>query len=86
MSYSTQRKLPLQVARPAYRTLLGWALALIEQGAVEECEHHGHRRDRSDPDARHRAPEEAWRTPYPGATQEAVGQLTCSRGELGHSI
>jgi hypothetical protein len=49
---TAQRKLLLQAGRPAYRTLEGWALGmLIEQGAVEECEHHGHRRDRSDPDA-----------------------------------
>jgi len=56
MSHSAQRTLPLPAARPAYRTLQGWALGtLIEQGAVEECEHHGHRRDRSDPDAWNRA-------------------------------
>ena len=57
---------------PAYRTLQGWALGvLIEQQAVTECEHHGHRRDRSDPDAWNRAREEAWRNPFPGATPEA---------------
>jgi len=34
--------------RPAYRTLEGWALGtLIEHGAVRECEHHGHMRDRA---------------------------------------
>ena len=44
---------------------------LIEQQAVTECEHHGHRRDRSDPDAWNRAREEAWRNPFPGATPEA---------------
>jgi hypothetical protein len=71
MSHSTQRKLPLQAARPAYRTLQGWALGtLIEHGAVEECAHHGHRRDRSDPDAGNGAREEAWRNPFPGATAE----------------
>jgi hypothetical protein len=42
MPTSLQRKLPLQAARPAYRTLQGWALGtLIDQGAVVECEHHG---------------------------------------------
>jgi hypothetical protein len=52
MPSSQQRKLPLQAARPAYRTLQGWALGtLIEQGAVVECEHHGHHRDRGDPHA-----------------------------------
>ena len=44
---------------------------LIEQQAVTECEHHGHRRDRSDPDAWNRAREEAWRNPFPGVTPEA---------------
>jgi hypothetical protein len=72
MSHSAQRKLPLQAARPAYRTLQGWALGtLIEQGAVEECEHHGHRRDRCDPDAWNLAREEGWRNPFPGTTAEA---------------
>src|SRR5438105_408046 len=72
MSRSVQRKLPLQAARPAYRTLQGWALGiLIEQGAVEECEYHGHRRDRSDPDAWNGAREEAWRNPFSGTTAEA---------------
>jgi TRAP transporter TAXI family solute receptor len=42
--------------------------SLIEQGAVTECEHHGDRRDRADPDACNRASEEAWRNPFPGAT------------------
>jgi hypothetical protein len=72
MPSSPQRKLPPQAARPAYRTVQGWALGtLIEQGAVVECEHHGHRRDRGDPDALNRAREEAWRNPFPGVTVEA---------------
>ncbi len=72
MSHYAQRKLPLAPARPAYRTLQGWALGtLIDQGAVRECEQHGHRIDRADPDAWNRAREEAWRNPYPGATPEA---------------
>ena len=72
MPSNPQRKLPLQAARPAYRTLQGWALGtLIEQGAVVECEHHGHRCDRADPDAWNRAREEAWRNPFPGVTPEA---------------
>ncbi len=48
-------------ARPALSTL-------TEQGAVTECEHHGYRRDRADPDACNRASEEAWRNPFAGAT------------------
>jgi hypothetical protein len=72
MKSTSQRKQPAPVNCPAYRTLQGWALGvLIEQQAVTECEHHGHRRDRSDPDAWNRAREEAWRNPFPGATPEA---------------
>ena len=72
MKSKSQLKLSDAARRPAYRTLEGWALGvLIEQHAVTECEHHGHRRDRSDPDAWNRAREEAWRNPFPGATPEA---------------
>jgi hypothetical protein len=72
MTSATQRKLPLQAARPAYRTLEGWALGtLIEQGAVVECSDHSHRIDRADPDAWNRAREEAWRNPFAGASPEA---------------
>ena len=52
---------PIAPARRALGTL-------TEQGAVTECEHHGYRRDRADPDACNRASEEAWRNPFPGAT------------------
>jgi hypothetical protein len=56
---------------------------LIEQQAVTECEHHGHRRDRSDPDAWNRAREEAWRNPFPGATPEAcIIARSCVRLEI----
>ena len=72
MPSNTQRKLPLQAARPPYRTLQGWALGtLIEQGAVVECGHHGHHCDRADPDAWNRAREEARRNPFSGVTPEA---------------
>ena len=72
MKTSSQRKTSLPAGRPPYRSLEGWALGvLIEQHAVTECEHHGHRRDRSDPDAWNRAREEAWRNPFAGATPEA---------------
>ena len=72
MKSKSQLKFSDAARRPAYRTLEGWALGvLIEQQAVTECEHHGHRRDRSDPDAWNRAREEAWRNPYPGARPEA---------------
>lgn len=72
MSANPKRKLPLNAARPAYRTLVGWALGtLVDQGAVVECPHHGHRIDRADPDAWNRARAEAWRSPFPGASPEA---------------
>ena len=45
-----QRKTNPPAGRPAYRTLEGWALGvLMEQHAVTECEHHGHRKDRIGP-------------------------------------
>jgi hypothetical protein len=72
MPSNPQRKLPFQTNRPAYLTLQGWALgSLFEHGAVTECEYHGLRLDRADPDAWDRAREEAWRNPFPGATPEA---------------
>jgi hypothetical protein len=72
MNSISQRKTAQPTSRTAYRSLEGWALGvLIEQQAVTECDHHGHRRDRSDPEAWNRAREEAWRNPFPGATPEA---------------
>ena len=72
MRSSAQRKLPLAGARPAYRTLRGWALGtLVEEGVVTECDHHGHRRDLADPDAWNRAREHAWAAPFPGTSPEA---------------
>jgi len=67
---TAQRKTaPPTLSRSSYRSLQGWALGiLIEHGAVTECEHHGHRRDRSDPDAFNAAREEAHLNPFPGTT------------------
>jgi len=57
--------------RPAYRTLQGWALGtLIDEGAVTECDDHGHRKDRSDPEAWTRARAKAWAHRFSGATTE----------------
>jgi hypothetical protein len=86
MKSNAQRKLPFQAARSAYRTLDGWALGvLMEQGAVTECEDHGHRRDRSDPEAWNRAREEARLDPFPGTTAEvsvaAINEVMNSIGE-----
>jgi TRAP transporter TAXI family solute receptor len=58
---------PPRRSNPARQTLG----TLSEQGAVTECEHHGFRRDRADPDACNRASEEAWWKPFPGATPPA---------------
>ena len=69
MSHYAQRKL-IQATRPAFRTLQGWALGmLIEQGAVKECEHHGHRVDRADQEAF--AERLGGTRMYPSATPEA---------------
>src|SRR5712672_746224 len=46
-------------ARPALGTL-------TEHGAVTQCEQHGYRRDRAEPDACNRASEYSWRNPFPG--------------------
>jgi TRAP transporter TAXI family solute receptor len=55
----------------------------IEQGAVAECEHQGHRLDRADPDVCNRASEEAWRNPFPGAMQ---GILTTDEPSSGFGM
>jgi hypothetical protein len=86
MKSSSQRKLPLQAAQPAYRSLDGWALGtLMEQGAVTECEHHGHRRDRSDPHALERARDEARHNPFQGTSVErsldAINRVMTALGD-----
>lgn len=84
MPSNPQRKLPLNTARPPYRTLAGWALGtLIEEGAVIECPDHGHRIDRADPEAWNRARAEAWRNPYPGASPE---DCIAALDEFAHGI
>jgi hypothetical protein len=77
MKSSTQRMPAEAGRRPAYRTLRGWALGtLIDQGAVQECDHHGHRRDRSDPESWNQAREAAQHSPFPGTTpEESVAAL-----------
>ena len=69
MSQAARKHSP--APRKAYRTLQGWALGtLIDHGVVTECEHHGHRRDRADPEAWNRARETALSDPFPGSTPE----------------
>jgi hypothetical protein len=74
MKNAARRAEPISaVTRPAYRSLNGWALGmLIEQGAVRECEDHGHMRDRTDPEAWDRARDEARHNPFPGMSPEAA--------------
>ena len=86
MKSNVQRKPQQAPFRRAYRSLSGWALGtLIEHGAVQECEHHGHRRDRSDPDAWNHARDAAMHAPFPGTTPEqsvaALDEIMCSIGE-----
>jgi hypothetical protein len=85
MKFAPVVRLPRRPHRPAYRSLEGWALGvLIEQGAVVECEYHGHRRDRGDPDAWTRAREEAWRNPFPGATPKTCQlAIECALSSIG---
>ena len=72
MALSARKLSSAPTRRSAYLTLQGWALGiLIEHGVVTECEHHGHRRDRADPEAWNRAREVAWHDPFPDATPEA---------------
>jgi hypothetical protein len=68
-SSAKRAELPLQTARPTYRTLEGWAVGLLlEQHAIRECEEHGHMRDRTDPEAWNRAREAARHSPFPGTS------------------
>ena len=62
---------------------------LIEQGAMTECEHQGHRLDRADPDVCNRASEEGWWNPFPGATpppDAAQGILTTDDPSSGFRV
>jgi hypothetical protein len=71
MIASLRRRASPVRSRSAFRTLSGWALSvLVDESVVTECEYHGHRRDRGDPDALKRARERAWCDPFQGATPE----------------
>jgi hypothetical protein len=66
--------------RPAFRTIEGWARAvLLDAGAIRECEEHGWMRDRADPHARQRAVTIARGNPPSGVSpDEAAAPLrTC---------
>jgi hypothetical protein len=86
MMTKAQPKPDATTPREAYHTLEGWALGtLIENHAVAECSEHGHRRDKTDPDAWNHAREEACRNPFPGKTPEtclaALDQVMESIGD-----
>ncbi|CUT12658.1 hypothetical protein BF49_3738 [Bradyrhizobium sp.] len=63
--------------RPAIRTRRGWALgALLEAGAIHECEEHGWAKDRADPHARERAIDLARQDPPAGVSaDEAIEEV-----------
>jgi hypothetical protein len=49
--------LEIKERRSAFRTIEGWArYALLDAGAIRECEEHGWMKERADPHARERAP------------------------------
>jgi len=59
--------------QPIYRTLEGWARsALLEVGAIRECEEHGWMQDRADPHARERAFDVARQDPPAGVSSQAA--------------
>ena len=59
--------------RPAFRTLRGWAINLLnEAGAIRECEEHGWMQDRADPHARERAFDIARRDPPADVSLQAA--------------
>jgi hypothetical protein len=60
-------------SRPAIRTPLGWAIAVLQEvGAIRECEEHGWMKDRADPHARQRAVDMAIQDPPPGLSSDAA--------------
>ena len=62
-----------KASRPAIRTLRGWAIsALLEAGAIRECEEHSWMQDRADPHARQRAFDMARCAAPPGISPEAA--------------
>ena len=72
--------------RPAFRSVEGWAVGLLtEMHAIVECEAHGHRRDRSDPDAWRNARQAAREHPFPGLSPEqsvaAVDAVMAATGD-----
>jgi hypothetical protein len=78
--------LMMKNARPAVRTLRGWAISVLwEAGAIHECEFHGWIRDRADPHARERAVDLARQDPpldlLPNAAAAEVREVLDSIGD-----
>jgi hypothetical protein len=80
-----KRKRSPRRERPPYRTLEGWALGLlVETHTIRECDHHGHMRDKADPDAWNHARELAAAQPFPGATKrDALKAIDDVMGTIG---
>ena len=86
--------LMLTERRRAFRTIEGWARsALLEAGAIRECEEHGWMRDSADPHAVERALLVARRDPPPEVSPEeavaavrdvldTIGDIMPARGRL----
>ena len=85
MKSNAARKMPAPAS--AYRTLHGWALGtLIEQHAVSECSDHGHRKNKSDPEAWGHAMEVAQQHPFPGASpQQCIAEMEEIMQSIGDS-
>jgi hypothetical protein len=87
MRSSAQRVERFQVSsRPAYRTIGGWALAvLLETHAIRECDEHGHMKDLTDPHALEHAREIARHEPFRGTSSEqslaAIDEVMNSIGD-----
>jgi hypothetical protein len=59
--------------KPATRSLRGWAIgALLDAGAIRECDEHAWMRDRADPHATDRAFATARDDPPGGVSQQAA--------------
>jgi len=65
MPPNPQRKLPSTPPAPPIAPCKAGTWYLDRARRSDECEHHGYRRERADPDACNRASEEAWRNPFP---------------------
>jgi len=79
--------LMMKERRPAFRTIEGWASAvLLEAGAIRECEEQGWAKDRADPYTRARALLVARQDPPTGVSPEqAAAAIEDVLGSIGDS-